>query len=225
VTAKKRRPRRTDEAPRDMDESAFTHILRRLWKSSESILAVSFIDGEGEAIDYCASIDPFEAKVIGAQMIVTTRSVLESCAKADHGRMYEMTIIADRRVLIVRRVSKELSLVICTKISDDEHTVAVAVERCVDRLRREAELDTPEWEPRPKPLEVMIREAVGWDYAPALFSETEGEWTEVAVVLGRWEDDDEDDLTCFRVRTRDGNELTLAHDTKYDRWTLLSDAY
>jgi hypothetical protein len=207
-----------------MDESAFTHILRRFWKSSQSILSVAFIDGEGEAIDYCSSIDPFEAKVIGAQMIVTARTVLESVVKAGHGRMYEMTVIADRRVLIVRRVTDELALVTCTKVGEDEHAVAVAVERCIDRLRREAELDIPEWEPRPKPLEVLIREAVGWDYAPALFSETEGEWTEVAAVLGRWEDDDQDDLTCFRVRTRDGNELTLAHDTKYDRWTRLSDA-
>jgi predicted regulator of Ras-like GTPase activity (Roadblock/LC7/MglB family) len=208
-----------------MDESAFTHILRRLWQSSAAVQAVAFIDGEGEAIDYCASIDPFEAKVIGAQMVVTARAVLEANRRAGFGEMNELLITGEKRGLIVRRMTDELALIVATTSSEDEHAIAVGVERCVDALRREAHLDLPDWEPRPKPLDVYVREAVGWEYAPALFSENGGQWREVAAVLGRWEDDDEDDLLCFRVRTRDGDELTLAHDTKYDRWTLLSDAW
>jgi predicted regulator of Ras-like GTPase activity (Roadblock/LC7/MglB family) len=208
-----------------MDESAFTHILRRLWQSSPSVQAVAFIDDEGEAIDYCASIEPFEAKVIGAQMVVTARAVLEANRRAGFGEMNELIIGGDKRGIIVRRMTDELGLVVATTSTDDEHTVAVAIERCVDALRREAHLELPDWEPRPKPLEVYVREATGWDYAPALFSENGGQWKEVAAVLGRWEDDDEDDLLCFRVRTRDGAEVTLAHDTKFDRWTLLSDAW
>jgi hypothetical protein len=139
--------------------------------------------------------------------------------------MYELIIAGEARCLIVRRLTNELALVVATTGSEEEHTVAVAVERCVDAIRREAHLDLPDWEPRPRPLEVYVREAVGWEYAPALFSEDGGEWQEVAAVLGRWEDDDQDDRLCFRVRTRDGAEVTLAHDTKYDRWTLLSDAW
>ncbi len=213
------------EAPRDMNETAFTHILRRLWKRSPGILAVVFVDSEGEAVDYCCSVDPYEAKVLGAQMGFTTGQLNLAVQKLGFGELHEVIVGSSVRGLTVRRVTDEYSLAVSTVATEDDHVVSMAIERCVDDLRREAHLDTPLWEPRPKPLEVYVREAVGWKYAPALFCEAEAEWREVETVLGRWQDQDFDDLTCFRIRTRDGDELTLAHDTKFDRWTMITDEW
>jgi hypothetical protein len=69
-------------------------------------------------------------------------------------------------------------------------------------------------------LEVIVRAAVGWPYAPAAFSQ-EGVRVVVSDVLGRWTEPGGslgDELVCFRVRTADGQELTLVHDPAGNGW-------
>jgi hypothetical protein len=214
-------PRRP-ESRRDQDESAFTHILRGLFESSEDVLAVTFVDGEGEAVDYCTLLQPFEAKVIGAHLEVLSDFLARSSVRLGFGHPHEVTVSASEREFLVRRVSDDYSLIVTTKSGGIERPIHAAVERCVDALRREAAIPIPAWEPMPTPLQVFVRESENWKYAPALFAEGE-EFTEVAFVLGRWVDDEDERRVCFRVRTREGNEVTLAHDTGFDRWTLVPD--
>ena len=63
--------RRPPEAERDQMESAFTPILRQgVERIAPSVLALAFVDHEGECIDYVSSLDPFEAKVCAAHALV-----------------------------------------------------------------------------------------------------------------------------------------------------------
>jgi len=66
-----------------------------------------------------------------------------------------------------------------------------------------------------------VREAVGWAYAPAAFSD-QGVRVFVSDVLGRWTEavGNGDEIVCFRVRTEEGQELTLVHDPRLDGWRL-----
>lgn len=219
-----RRRRLRPEAPRDQTESAFTSVLRRLYTASPAVLSVTFVDGEGETVDYCSGIDPFEAKVIGAQLQVTSFEVVEFCRRSGFGAPHEMSIYGEKRDLHLRRVGDHYALAIATNPGGLDRIVLAAVEKCVDEIRREAMIEVPEWEPRPTPLEVFVRESDNWRYAPALFQHG-GEWTEVTAVLGRWIDEEEGGLVCFRVRARGGLEVTLAHDAEIDRWTLLTETW
>jgi hypothetical protein len=62
--------------------------------------------------------------------------------------------------------------------------------------------------------------SVGWKYAPEGFS-VGGERFTISDVLGRWEETPLSGgrpLVCFRVRTQQGQELTLAHDERTEVW-------
>ncbi len=85
-------------------------------------------------------------------------------------------------------------------------------------LRREAGIAVPDWEPVVDAVRVEVREAVGWPYAPTAFHD-EDQRVGIAAVLGRWnEGTGTRSRICFRVRTDDGEELTLVHDRVVDRW-------
>jgi hypothetical protein len=97
------------------------------------------------------------------------------------------------------------------------------LERAAGQFRREIGAEVPTWEPSP-PLEVVVRPAVGWPYAPAAFTQDGGTRVVVSDVLGRWTERPDapalEDRTCFRVRTDDGRELTLVHDPARPGWLV-----
>jgi hypothetical protein len=70
----------------------------------------------------------------------------------------------------------------------------------------------------------MVRAAVGWPYAPASFDRA-GSRVTISDVLGRWLEPSElghGELVCFRIRTKEGQELTLVHDPSADDWSVRS---
>ena len=70
------------EGARDQAESAFTEILRRLLHRMKGILAVAFVDGAGECVDYCSALDPFDTKVVAAQLLRGLPPLLPSTLSA-----------------------------------------------------------------------------------------------------------------------------------------------
>jgi hypothetical protein len=87
-------------------------------------------------------------------------------------------------------------------------------------FRGEAGIETPPWDAA-RGIEVKVRSAVGWAYAPTAFNEG-GLTVAVTDVLGRWTEAGEtgDEVVCFRVRTQEGQELTLVHDPGVDGWQV-----
>lgn len=210
------------EAERDQVESAFTPILRRLREAGPGVLAAVFVDGEGECIDYCSSLPSYDAKVTGAHMLVLVAEIIERFTAWGFGEPFEYLIHGDSRDFFIRRLSRHYILIlICTPDGLDS-SVHEGLENAVVALRREAAIDPPAWARGGDELDVVVRAAVGWAYAPVSFR-LGGKRLQVQHVLGRWiTDREEGGLVCFRIRTGDGRELTIAHDGARDAWRILA---
>lgn len=55
------------EAPRDTSDTGFTDVLRAFLRMTPGALAIVLVDEEGECIDYCSRLDPYDIKVLGAE--------------------------------------------------------------------------------------------------------------------------------------------------------------
>lgn len=214
--------RRPPEAQRDQLESAFTPLLRKLWNATPSMLAAAFVDLEGECIDYVSSIDPFEAKVAAAHALVLMQGLRRSRQKLGLAEPVWLAITGAARELWARRMSDDyllVALLIPGAGPDEIRGVLAATGR---EFRNEVGVATPAWEPTGGPIEVTVRSAVGWPYAPLAFSQ-EGERVAISDVLGRWVETGaarDDEIVCFRVRTEAGQELTLVHEPSGDSWRV-----
>lgn len=213
--------RRPPEAKRDQMESGFTPILRKAWSAAPALLAVAFVDPEGECIDYVSSLDPFEAKVCAAHAVVLFDGVRAARAKLGLEEPALLSIAGSRRELWAWRVSPEYLLVAVLVPGADHGQVRAVLAAAGRDFREEVGVGAPAWEPTGGPLEVVVRAAVGWPYAPHSFRQ-DGVRIAVADVLGRWVEQSSagEALVCFRVRTEEGQELTLVHDPSGDGWLV-----
>lgn len=210
------------EAARDQEATGFTPILRRVWSATPTVLAVAFADMTGECVDYASSLDPFDAKVSAAHALIVVSRVLESSERLGQGAPIMIEIAADEREIWARRVSEEYVLVVVTDAATDRTVVGQAIARAVLELRDEGAISIPTWDMAPDTLQVEIRAAIGWAYAPAAYHQ-KGDRVLVSAVLGRWNEDAEADVAhqvCFRVRNERNQELTLVHEPVLDEWRL-----
>jgi hypothetical protein len=213
---------RPPEAKRDLFETAFTPILRRMWEALPSVLAAVFVDLEGECIDYVSSLDPFEAKVGGAHAFVLVDAIRATHRKLGLAEPVVLSMTGSSRELWARRVNEDYVLVLVLVPGSDHAQVRAMLARASREFRDEVGAAPAAWEPADGSLEVIVRAAVGWPYAPAEYIER-GTRVLIGDVLGRWTEPGEGggaDCVCFRVRTHDGHELTLVHDPIADGWSL-----
>ena len=64
--------------PRDQETSAFTAILAALLGRVGGAYACALVDGEGETVDYCGDVDPFDVKVAAAHWTVVLSAVRDA---------------------------------------------------------------------------------------------------------------------------------------------------
>lgn len=213
--------RLSSEWERDQNETEFTELLRALRRAVPAIDVAVFVDEEGECIDYVSTLEPFEAKVMGAQMHDVQKQIeLAGRGKVDVGFHYGLEIACEAHEVWTRRISSDYVLVVRVTGSFEPADLRASVARACFAFRATVGIETPGWEPPVLSDDVQIREAVGWDYAPTSFRE-HGEHVAVADVLGRWvEEAGGSDRVCFRVRTDEGRELTLVHDHGADAWRI-----
>jgi predicted regulator of Ras-like GTPase activity (Roadblock/LC7/MglB family) len=213
------------EAPRDMEESGFTPILRALMHSVPGLLAVVFVDADGECVDYCSALPPFDAKVIAAHMLVVAADVRRR-TRAQSGEPWSVHVHGSARDVLVRRISDDYALVVVARSTGRTSLLHESVELAVRELRIEGGVKAPPWEPSPERIHVEVRRSIaGWSYAPRAYwyhgdriaiTDVLGRWTEVAPASGGG--DPPRRLVCFLVRTETGRELTLIHDAERDAW-------
>ena len=209
------------EAARDQAESAFTAILRRVYEAVPAVLAALFLDTEGECIDYVAAIEPYEAKVAAAHMHMLLNGMGLPRSTSVTGETFGFELVSAEREVWVRRFCAEYVLVVLLERGFDPSELRDAVATAGREFRQEAGLETPPWERRER-LSVRLRASAAYRYAPCGFS-LAGERVGIAAVLGRWTEPGDPSWVCFRVRTQQGEELTLAHDERTEAW-LVRDA-
>lgn len=208
------------EHERDQIESAFTGVLRRLFASDVTIVAVVFVDSEGECVDYCGSLEPYELRVVGAQMQVVINNLRGPLMRLSLGELGELHVHCDRYELVVRRIDPEYTCVVMRREGDSDDVMLTALDEAVDSLRELAGLVVPAWDTLGGGLGVDVRDSEVWGYAPAAIHAPDrslaiegviGRWVESGGLTGR-------PLICFRVHTSDGREATLVHDEAHQRW-------
>lgn len=197
------------EAHRTEHETAFTPILRRLLHRHEGILAVVFVDQEGESVDYCSRIEAFDTKVAAAYMRIWIEFEMPR-----HGLIRELSLVGTERSFATRRVTVDYVLGVVSDVETPLENVQAWIADAGEELRGEMGAAPPEWESHADRVLVETRAAVGWGYAPIAFGL--GDRRVIVIdVLGQWADGA---FTCFRVRTSYGEELTLAHHAGKDYW-------
>lgn len=204
------------ETPRDVEETAFTPILRRLSESVPEVQVAMFVDEEGECVDYSVRIGLFDAKIAGAQIHVLTHTIVQHATRL-LGTPHAYHVVADEREIVVRRVSDEYTLVLVCDPPAPLGTLSQLIDAAVRELRLEGGIAPPLWEPHREMLKVELRASAGWGYAPTAFSER-GLRYELIAVVGRWIDHEDQGAVCFLVRMTSGEETVLVHKVREGRW-------
>lgn len=217
-----RPPGSAGESTRDQGESVFTPILRAVRAAVPSVLAAAFVDVEGECIDYVSSLDPYDAKVSAAHLLVLMDRLRVARARLGLSEAVAIEIAGAERELWGRRVSDEHVLAAVLAPGFDRVQLRAALARAASEFREEVAIDAPAWEPSADPLDVRVRASPNWSYAPDSFRQ-DGNRIAIADVLGRWTEmapGRAEGLVCFRVRTEDGQEVTLVHDPDVEDWRV-----
>jgi hypothetical protein len=205
------------EAPRDLPETAFTPMLRALIRGAPTVLAAAFVDDEGECVDYCStSVSAYEAKVIGAQLLVVVKLIQAGLGRA--GGVPILThVAASQREFFVRRVSDDYSLVALTKRGVHQGETIAMIETTVAAFRAEAGIPRPRFEGAHRHVFVDVRESP-WGFAPSTLYER-GDRIQIVDVLGRWtEGQGQSERLGFLTRSERGDELVLFCDPRTGRW-------
>lgn len=213
-------PALAHEVDRDQVETSFTVVLRELFHSDPSNVAIVFVDREGECVDYCGSVDPYEMKVVGAHMQVVLQNLRPSLEKLTMGELGELHVHAERYELVVRRIDDEYACIVMRREGGNDDVMLAALERAIRRLRELSGLAVPRWDLVDGGLLVEVRESIGWGFAPECIVDS-GRRIRVDAVLGRWEESGGltgRPLICFRVHTEDGQDCTLVFDEPHERW-------
>jgi len=209
------------EAPRDQLEGPLTVLLRQLLLVSPQVLSAVLVDGDGETVDYCSQVDPYEAKVSGAMLSLALMQVRRFAEATDIGEVATLEVHGSEHDLAARNLGEGYSVAIVTEPGGCDQDVMTTMSRVGAAICEEAGLPAPTWDSEEPGLRVETREAVGWPFAPVSFAWGDRHPIRIVDVLGRWEEHGGlagSQLTCFRVRLEDGQEETLAYDEVEDLW-------
>ncbi len=149
LSPRSRPPPRTTQ--RDRPDTEFSNILRRFFERHEKMRAAVFVDSEGECVDYCALLDPFDTKVFGATWLSTHNAMLRCMERLHAGQLRQWTVEGQTQTLVVRRVTDEYSLLV---LLDAEGVTAHVLQDLVEvahQLRSEAGIRPASWEVQSDP--------------------------------------------------------------------------
>lgn len=197
--------------PRGMFETGFTPILESLVRSVDEALCAVFIDGEGETIDFATRIDPFDARVLGAELALPLARTAGLADLTALGTVLELRVLAAGRCIVARHVTDRCFLILATGSPTLRAKVAEQCAMAAQALCVEAGEPLPAALSILRAVELVEREG---DAFPTAFSDG-GVRRRVQAVLGV---ERRDDQSLFLVRTDEGEEVLVEHDRRRQRW-------
>jgi predicted regulator of Ras-like GTPase activity (Roadblock/LC7/MglB family) len=201
-------------AARDQADTDFSRHLDALLRQVPEALCAVFVDAEGEAIDLASRIDPFDARVAGAEVAIVLAGARMAAARLGQGTALEIRIEGTLRSVIVRNVSSagyDLVLLVASP-SISAHAAEMAAATAL-ALLIEAGLEPPasyavlrSVEQKPSRTGMVV---------PSAFDD-HGVRRRVEAVIGHRCEDGE---VKFLVRLADGEELVMVQERASGRWT------
>ena len=203
---------REAQKPRDTDATGFTQLLDTLLQQLPEGLCVVFVDGEGETVDFAARIDPFDARITGAELAIALHGMRRSAARMSSGETLELRVEGHSRSILVRHVSKGYDLVVLigTPTITARHaelTAATAI-----ALMVEAGIPPP---PSYAVLRSVEQRPSRTGFAVPTVFEEGTKRRKVESILGHRQDPNE---LKFLVRLDDGEELVVAFESATGKW-------
>lgn len=198
---------------RDLDVTSFTKHLDALLEALPDAACAVFVDGEGETVDLSSRVDPFDARIAGAECAILLFTVRAGQQKLKKGETLEFRIEADKRSIVVRTVTEGYDLIVLLDAPEISARAAELVATAAIALLKETGLPAP---PTARVLRaVEERQSLSGMTMPRAF-EKNGVRHKVEAVLGHR---NEGDQTRFLVRLDDGEELLLSHEPLSGRWS------
>lgn len=187
---------------RDMDASAFSHILEELIGRLPGAFACALVDQLGETVDYAGACDPFDVKFAAAHL----RILLDQVARwAVLGEPRSVVVRGQQRSFVARQLPDGYALVVLFRRRAGFSASRRAFASCERSLAREAgwhlSIEDTVWHPTSVETDRRGRPTV---IGPERLR---------VEVLGSVQG-----LPAFergfRVRTADGSELTLVREPR-----------
>jgi hypothetical protein len=204
---------------RDQTETGFSPILDGLLEGLPEALCAVFVDPEGEAIDLSSRIDPFESRIVGAELAVALAHCRASCARVRAGQHLELRIEGSARSILSRVVSDGYDLVILLGSSTVSAKASERGARAAVELLREAGLPDPASFVTLAGHDTDLRGAGMLPIARGAVIDDEGAPLRVAAVLGFAQGHAR---VAALVRCEGGQELLVEQDPQTSRWTRLA---
>ncbi len=198
---------------RDFDTTAFSRHLDALVLAIPEALCAVFVDGEGETVDLASRLDPFDARVAGAEMSIVLHGLRMTREKLGEGVVIELRIEGSQRSILVRHVSRGYDLVVLLAAAAVSAQSAELTAGTALALVLEAGLKPPPTTPVLRAVE-QRPSRIGF-LVPSSFEEN-GVRRRIAVILGHR--DEGDGNVRFLVRLEDGEELVVLHDRAAATW-------
>jgi predicted regulator of Ras-like GTPase activity (Roadblock/LC7/MglB family) len=191
-------------------------VLDELVHSIPHAICAVFVDPEGETVDLASRVDPFDARVAGAEFTIVLAAARALASKLALGETLELRVEGSQRSAIVRSVSEGYDLVVLVGAKTIAARVADAVADAAIELLREAGLPPPRSFARLRGAEVPTRMSSRFQGIGPVLVEEAGVQRRVERALGFYQGEAGIEVL---VRLEDGEELLVWFDSTINRWT------
>ena len=184
-----------------MDESPFARILAALVERVPGAYAAALVDREGETVDYSGHVDPFDVRVAAAHL----RILLVQCEELTFwGTPTMLTVKGTKKSTVMRALPEGYALVVMMRRRAGFARTDRAFSVCERALAREAN-----W-PISDLARAWVAAEVRCDERGRPISVIDDNRAHPVEVLGTIAAASRE--RGFRVRTEDGNEITLVRE-------------